>query len=66
MAIGGLVIAYIMYKLLKNFRGIVFSIVFGLFISMIPTVLRGIYLTELNLETAICVILVVIRIFSNI
>ena len=64
--IGGLVIAYIMYKLLKNFYGIVFAVILGLFVSMIPTVLDGIYLSQINTETIICIALAIVRICYNV
>ena len=63
---GGLVIAYIMHKLLSKFYAIVFSVIFGIFVAMIPSVLGGIYLTTPNLEMAICIILVIVRNVNNI
>jgi len=66
LVIGVIVISYIMNKLLNKYRGITFSLIFGLFISIIPSVLDGHYISEINLTAVICIILVAIRYVNNI
>lgn len=60
LAIGALVISFIMNKLIKNFYTPTFSIIFGLFLSIIPNVLNESCTLGLNAVSIISIILMFI------
>ena len=60
LVIGALVIAFIMSKLIKKYYTITFSIIFGLFISIIPSVLNKSCVLAINPKTVISVLMLII------
>ena len=60
LVIGVLVISFIMNKLIKRFYTVTFSVIFGLFLSIIPNVLNESCGLGFNLNSVISIILVVI------
>ena len=60
LVIGALVIAFIMSKLIKKYYTITFSIIFGLFISIIPSVLNKSCVLDINPKTVISVLMLII------
>ena len=58
VGLGVLVISFFMSKLIKRFYTATFSIVFGLFISIIPRVLNESCVPEMNVRTVVSFILV--------
>ena len=60
LAIGGIVISYIITKLFKYYYTMTYSIIFGSFLSMIPNILNETCKLGLNNETYISLILIVI------
>ena len=53
LGIGALIISYFMNKLLEKYHSIVFSIIFGLFIAIIPSVVEGNFNIGFNTTTYI-------------
>lgn len=60
LVIGVLAISFIMNKLIKNYYTITFSIIFGLFISIIPNILNNSCVLMLDIQSLISAILVVL------
>lgn len=60
LGIGVLVISFLMNKLLSKFYTVTFSIIFGLFLSIIPNVLNSSCVLGFNLSSVIAIILVII------
>ncbi len=60
LIIGAVVISYIINKLIKRYYTLTFSIIFGLFISIIPSVLANNSITTLNLSSIISIILLIL------
>lgn len=60
LGIGALVIAFIMNKLIKKHYTITFSIIFGLFLSIIPNILNENCIIGLNTESIISIALLLI------
>jgi putative membrane protein len=60
LVFGALIISFIMNKLIKRYYTITFSIIFGLFLSIIPNVLNGSCVIGLNLNTLISFIILLI------
>ena len=60
LAIGVLVISFLMNKLLKRFYTATFSVIFGLFISIIPNVLNESCVLGLNASSVISIIIMII------
>ncbi len=60
LVIGVLVISFIINKLISRYYTMTFSIIFGLFLSIIPNVLNGSCALALNLELALCIVIVAI------
>ncbi len=60
LGIGALVISIIINKLIEKYYTITFSVIFGLFLSVIPSVLNESCIVGLNLATLISFIMVVI------
>ena len=60
LVIGALVISFIMNKLIKRFYTVTFSIIFGLFLSIIPNVLNSSCVIGFNVQTVISFILLII------
>ncbi len=60
LAIGALVIAFVMNKLIKKYYTITFSIIFGLFIAIIPSVLNESCVVEANTKTVVSVLMLVL------
>ncbi len=65
LIIGILVISFIINKLIKKFYTITFSIIFGLFISIIPNVLNDSCVLALNATTIISFIMFIIGFCSS-
>ena len=62
---GALVISFIVTKLLKGHYTLIFSIVFGLFLSIIPNILNSSCVLSLNYSSVISVILCIICFFIS-
>ena len=60
LVIGVLIISFIMSKLIKRFYTATFSVIFGLFISIIPNVLNSSCVLGANLASVISIILAII------
>lgn len=60
LVIGALVISFIMNKLIKRFYTATFSIIFGLFLSIIPNVLNESCVIGFNITTLISFIILII------
>ena len=60
LGIGVLVISFLMNKLLNKFYTVTFSIIFGLFISIIPNVLNSSCVLGFNLSSVFAIILTVL------
>ena len=60
VGLGVLVISFVMSRLIKRFYTATFSIVFGLFISIIPSILNESCIPALNAKTVISVILTLV------
>lgn len=60
LVIGVLVISFLMNKLLKRFYTATFSVIFGLFISIIPNVLNESCVLGLNASSVISIIIMII------
>lgn len=60
LVIGALVISFIMNKLIKRFYTATFSIIFGLFLSIIPNVLNSSCVIGFNVQTVISFIILII------
>ena len=60
LGIGVLVISFLMNKLLSKFYTVTFSIIFGLFLSIIPNVLNSSCVLGFNMSSVIAIILVII------
>ncbi len=60
LVIGALVISFIMNTLVKRFYTATFSVIFGLFISIIPSVLNSSCTLGFNLKSAVSLIICVI------
>ena len=60
LGIGVLVISFLMNKLLSKFYTVTFSIIFGLFLSIIPNVLNSSCVLGFKLSSVIAIILVII------
>lgn len=60
LVIGALLISVIMNKLISKFYTATFSIIFGLFLSIIPSVLNESCILEMNGTAVICMLIVVI------
>ena len=65
LIIGVLVISFLMSKLLKRFYTATFSIIFGLFISIIPNVLNESCVLGLNTNSIISIIITIIGFFIS-
>lgn len=57
LIIGAIVIAFIINKLIKNYYTITFSIIFGLFLSIVPSILNESCIIGFNISSIILVIL---------
>lgn len=57
---GGIVISYLMSKLFSRYYTATFSIVFGLFLSMIPNILNETCVLALNVQSAVAIVLMII------
>ena len=60
LVIGVLVISFIMNKLIKRFYTVTFSVIFGLFLSIVPNVLNESCVLGFNCNSVISIILVII------
>lgn len=60
LVIGVLVISFLMNKLLSKFYTITFSIIFGLFLSIIPNVLNSSCVLGFNIASVISIIIMII------
>ncbi|MBQ3123282.1 MAG: DUF368 domain-containing protein [Firmicutes bacterium] len=60
VACGGIVISYLMSKLFSRYYTATFSIVFGLFLSMIPNILNETCVLALNVQSAVAIALMII------
>ena len=60
LVFGALIISFIISKLIKNYYTITFSIIFGLFISIIPNVLNENCILMLNAKSFISILLMII------
>lgn len=60
LVFGALIISFIISKLIKNYYTITFSIIFGLFISIIPNVLNENCILMLNSKSFISILLMII------
>lgn len=60
LALGALAISFIMSKLIKKYYTATFSIIFGLFISIIPNVLTQNCVLMLNVQSIISILLLII------
>ena len=60
LAIGVLVISFIINKLIKRFYTMTFSIIFGLFLSIIPNVLNSSCVLGFNINSVISIIMLII------
>ena len=60
LVIGVLVISFIMNKLIKRFYTVTFSVIFGLFLSIVPNVLNESCVLGFNFNSVISIILVII------
>ena len=60
LGIGVLVISFLMNKLLSKFYTVTFSIIFGLFLSIIPNVLNSSCVLGFNMSSVFAIILVII------
>lgn len=60
LVIGIIIISYIMNRILKKYYTITFSIIFGLFISIIPNVLSENCILAFNINSVISIILLII------
>lgn len=60
LGIGALVISFVMSKLIKRFYTATFSIIFGLFLSIIPNVLNESCRLGFNMSSVVSILLVVI------
>ena len=60
LGIGVLVISFLMNKLLSKFYTVTFSIIFGLFLSIIPNVLNSSCVLGFNMSSVFAMILVII------
>ena len=60
LGLGALIISFIMNKLLSRFYTITFSVIFGLFLSIIPNVLNGSCILGPNFASVISMILALI------
>ena len=60
LVIGVLVISFLMNKLLSKFYTITFSIIFGLFLSIIPNVLNSSCVLGFNVASVISIIIMII------
>ena len=60
LGIGVLVISFLMNKLLSKFYTVTFSIIFGLFLSIIPNVLNNSCVLGFNMSSVFAIILVII------
>lgn len=60
LVIGVLVISFIMNQLIKRFYTVTFSVIFGLFLSIIPNVLNESCVLGFNVNSVISIILVIV------
>ena len=60
LVVGALVISFIINKLIKRFYTATFSIIFGLFLSIIPNVLNESCKIEFNAQSVIAIIIAII------
>lgn len=60
LVFGALIISFIISKLIKNYYTITFSIIFGLFISIIPNMLNENCILMLNAKSFISILLMII------
>ena len=60
LGIGVLVISFLMNKLLSKFYTVTFSIIFGLFLSIIPNILNSSCVLGFNMSSVFAIILVII------
>lgn len=60
LVFGALIISFIISKLIKNYYTITFSIIFGLFISIIPNVLNENCILMLNAKSLVSILLMII------
>ncbi len=60
LAAGAVVISFVMSKLLQRFHAFTFSVVFGIFISMIPNMLNENCVMGCNMRTVVSVIVMVL------
>jgi putative membrane protein len=65
LGIGALSIAFIMTKLLSKFYTATYSVIFGLFISIIPSVLDESCKVALDLKTAVSIIFAILGFFVS-
>lgn len=60
LTVGGIVISFCMSKLFKYFYTLTFSIIFGLFLAMIPNMLSTSCILKMNTESVISIVLLII------
>lgn len=65
LGLGILILSYVMNKLLKNYYGITFAIIFGLFISIIPSVLNEGCTIGLNVQSFIAIAIAIVGILVS-
>jgi len=65
LGFGALLISYIMNILLKKYYTLTFSIIFGLFISIIPSVLNESCVLGFNIQSFICIVLVIVGFLAS-
>lgn len=65
LIIGALVISFIMNTLVKKFYTATFSVIFGLFISIIPSILTDSCVLDLNGKSVVSIILLIIGFFFS-
>ncbi len=57
---GGIAISYLMTRLLRRFYTISFSVIFGVFLSMIPNMLNEECVLQFDLEAVVCAVTLII------
>lgn len=60
LIIGGLVISFLIHKLISKFYTITFSVIFGLFLSIIPNVLNKSCTLQFNFQSIIYLLLILV------
>ena len=65
LIIGLLLISYIMNKLLKNYHALTMTIIFGLFLSIIPNIIFNSGTLSFNFESLIAILFLVVGYFTS-